>query len=239
MPETQKRWFTAEQLETMVRPTMDRALEAIDAGDLDAARGLCEAMKSEWRYVHDMLAETILALITFVQEQLGEDAIPDAWGRYMERSWRQDAGVIRELDRRQMVSLLAGSWRAHSTSGTGPHAGAFTIEEDDEKFTFRMDPCGSGQRLVLMGKYEGEGAYGRTERAHDWSFNTRGRPLYCTHCTLMNELLPIRWYGLPLYPTDPPEDYHRDPCTWYWYKDPADIPARFWERYGMQKPAPR
>lgn len=28
------------------------------------------------------------------------------------------------------------------------------------------------------------------------------------------------------------------PCRWFWYKDPADIPARFWERYGLEKPAP-
>ena len=42
----------------------------------------------------------------------------------------------------------------------------------------------------------------------------------------MNELLPIRWIGYPLYPSDPPEDFDHDPCTWYWYKDPADIPDR-------------
>ena len=39
----------------------------------------------------------------------------------------------------------------------------------------------------------------------------------------------------PLYPSDPPEDFDHDPCTWYWYKDPADIPARHWERYGLDK----
>ena len=47
----------------------------------------------------------------------------------------------------------------------------------------------------------------------------------------MNELLPMRWTGLPVYPSDPPDDFDRDPCVWYWYKDPADIPARFRERY--------
>jgi hypothetical protein len=49
----------------------------------------------------------------------------------------------------------------------------------------------------------------------------------------MNELLPIRWIGFPVYPSDPPEDFDRDPCTWYWYKDPADIPARHYDRYGL------
>jgi hypothetical protein len=36
----------------------------------------------------------------------------------------------------------------------------------------------------------------------------------------MNESMPIQWSGYPLYPSEPPEDYSADPCTWYWYKDP-------------------
>jgi len=48
--------------------------------------------------------------------------------------------------RRLMVRALAANWRAHSGSGTGPEPGAFEISEDDEKFTFAMNPCGSGQR---------------------------------------------------------------------------------------------
>jgi hypothetical protein len=52
----------------------------------------------------------------------------------------------------------------------------------------------------------------------------------------MNESLPIQWSGYPLYPSDPPEDYSKDPCTWYWYKDPDAIPERHWSRYGAVKP---
>ena len=74
-----------------------------------------------------------------------------------------------------------------------------------------------------------------TEEAHDWSYGREGFPLYCTHCAFMNELLPIRWYGMPLYPSRPPEDFDHDPCTWYWYKDPADIPDEYWRRYGLER----
>ena len=52
----------------------------------------------------------------------------------------------------------------------------------------------------------------------------------------MNESLPIQWSGYPLYPCDPPGDYSKDPCTWYWYKDPDAIPERHYERYGAVKP---
>lgn len=229
------RWFSEEELEEMARPTMDRAIEALDRGDVARARELCEEMKHEWRYLHDLMVEGIGGLISFVQDRLGDDGVADAWTYGQSRGWRRDVETIASRDRRQIVHALAATWRAHSCSGTGPHPGAFTITEDDEKFTFEMNPCGSGQRLVRMGRYEGPGALGVTRSAHDWSYGREGFPLYCTHCSFMNESLPIRWIGYPLYPSDPPDDYGRDPCTWYWYKDPADIPARHWSRYGLAR----
>ena len=149
------RWFSEEELEQMSRPTMDRAIAAMDRGDIDAARVLCEEMKHEWRYLHDLMVEGIAGLISFVQERLGDEGVADAWTSGQGRGWRRDVEAIAKRDRRQIVLALAATWRAHSCSGTGPHPGAFTVTEDDEKFTFEMHPCGSGQRLVRMGRYEG------------------------------------------------------------------------------------
>jgi hypothetical protein len=53
----------------------------------------------------------------------------------------------------------------------------------------------------------------------------------------MNELGPINWIGYPVYPSEAPEDFDRDPCVWHRYKDPADIPERHWERYGLKRTA--
>jgi hypothetical protein len=139
--------------------------------------------------------------------------------------------TIAKTDRREVAKALAATWRAHSTSGVGPNPGAFEIDEDEEKLTFTMNPCGSGQRLWRNRRYGPDG-WGVTDEAHDWSYGREGFPLYCTHCAFMNEALPIRWIGHPVYPSDPPEDFDRDPCTWYWYKDPAAIPARHYERHG-------
>ncbi|HWE11826.1 MAG TPA: hypothetical protein VG325_20935 [Solirubrobacteraceae bacterium] len=229
------RWYRPEELAEMSRPTMDRAIEAIRVGDSERAIELCEEMKHEWRFLHDLMAESMLGLVTYVQEEFGEHRVGEAWERSMRRGWKRDTGEIFRRDRRRIVEALAATWRAHSTSGVGPEPGAFSIEEDDEKFTFRMNPCGSGQRLWRRGMYGGDDPYGVTREAHDWSYGRAGFPLYCTHCAFMNELLPIRWYGMPLYPSEPPGDYDRDPCTWYWYKDPADVPERYWQRYGLER----
>ena len=231
-----ERWFSDEELNELSRPTMERAIEAIERGDGEAAKALCEEMKHEWRLLHDIMVEGIAGLISYVQERIGEDAVEDAWRWSLERGWKPHVEAIAKQDRRQMVRALAANWRAHSGSATGPQPGAFTIGEDDEKFTFAMNPCGSGQRLWRMRRYEGANGYGVTEQAHPWSYDRKGFPLYCTHCSFMNEILPIQWIGYPVYPSDPPDDFDRDPCVWYWYKDPADIPERHWERYGKEKP---
>ena len=60
-----------------------------------------------------------------------------------------------------------------------------------------MNPCGSGQRLWRMGRYEGADGHAVMEEEHDWSYNRKGFPIYCTHCTFMNEILPIQWIGYP------------------------------------------
>jgi len=231
-----ERWFTDVQLAELSRPTLDRVIAAIDAGDADLARALCVEMKSEWLMLHDLYAESTAGLLTFIKDRLGEDAIAAAHEESMERGWKRQVEKIAAVDRRELVHLLAATWRAHSTSGVGKNPGAFTITEDDEKVTFTMNPCGSGQRLWRNGHYARPDGYAVTDEAHDWSYGRKGFPIYCTHCTFMNELLPIRWLGFPIYPSHPPEDFDHDPCVWHWYKDEAAIPAEYWERYGLSKP---
>src|SRR5882757_5448487 len=234
-----ERWFTDDELAELSRPTMDRAIDAIDAGDLDGAKALCEEMKHEWLMLHDLMAESVLGLISFVQDRLGDEGVAEAWTECTEKGWRRHHDAINSLDRQQLVGLLAATWRAHSASGVGEQPGAFTVSEDDEKVTFTMNPCGSGQRLVRNGAYDGPDGFGRTREAHDWSYGRKEFPLYCTHCSFMNELGPINWIGYPVYPSEPPDDFDRDPCVWHWYKDPADIPERHWERYGLKRDAER
>jgi hypothetical protein len=206
-----ERWFTDDELREMARPTMGRAIEAIEAGDPERAKSLCEAMKSESQFMHDLLVDGVAGLISFVKERLGDEGVEEAWTYSLERSWRKPVEAIARSDRRE-------------------------IAEDDEKLTFTMNPRGSGQRLWRNRRYGPDG-WGVTDEAHSWSYGREGFPLYCTHCAFMNESLPIRWIGYPVYPSDPPEDFDSDPCTWYWYKDPADIPDRHFERHGLERDA--
>src|SRR3712207_826250 len=111
----------------MARPTMERAVEAIDAGDLEEARRLCREQQGEWLMLHDLMAESILGLISFVQARLGDEGVRDAWEDAIQRGWRRHHDAIGKLDRRRVVELLAATWRAHSAGGVGEHPGRFTI----------------------------------------------------------------------------------------------------------------
>ena len=171
-----ERWFDPQELEELSRPTMDRAIEAIEAGDLEEAKRLCEAMKREWLMLHDLMAESVLGLVTFIQDRARRRGRQGGVGD----AGRARAGAATTTRSRTSTAssssyLLAATWRAHSGSGVGEHPGRFTITEDDEKITFTMNPCGSGQRLVRKGLYESQG-YGTHARGARLVLRAQGLP---------------------------------------------------------------
>ncbi len=226
--------FKKETLENLHRPTLDQILEELDKGNVEGAKKLCQAMKYEWLPLHDMFAEASAATAAFIVDKLGEEALYDMNRFVMEKSWRRNVEMMAKVDPRKIVLNTINIWKAHSCSGVGTTPGKFTVQEDDEKFTFTMDPCGSAGRMWRNGFFGPPKNYGVTSKAYPWSFNIKGLPYYCVHCSLMNELLPIEWVGYPVSPMDPPKKAE-DPCVMYYYKDPKQIPERYWERYGLKK----
>ncbi|WP_156289676.1 hypothetical protein [Oceanobacillus salinisoli] len=226
--------FSKELLDEITIPKKyETFLEKLEKDDADAKQ-LCHEVDHEWGIIHDLLVESVAALFTFIGERFGEKEVGKAIEVLTGEGWKESFEQINERDRKSVVLALAATWRAHSTGEVGPEAGSFTVEEDEEKFTFSLDPCGSGQRLVRRGYYDEPAKLGKTKKAHPWSFNRENFPYYCAHCTYMNEILPMKWSGTPVYPLDPPDDFS-NPCTWYFYKNAEDAPERFYERYGFDK----
>ena len=102
-----------EELEEMSRPTMDRAIEAIERGDVEAAKALCEEMKHEWRLLHDLMAGGMAGLISFVQERLGDEGVEEAWEYSLERGWKSHA-------RGDRSSRTAAGWCTRSPRTGAP-----------------------------------------------------------------------------------------------------------------------
>lgn len=232
------RWFTQPQIERMTVPVIRRIRSRIRSGDLDGALALCEELKHERIILHDFLAEAATALATWTSRELGEDSLYDAFLFVFEQSAvRQVYNLIATGGPRHVEAamLARNCWLAHSCSGAGEHGAEFAILEDDHRFTFVLDPCGSGGRIWRKGLYEPQGKFALTARAHPWSYGRPGFPAYCTHCAVLNELLPYLHLGYSTWPVEPPLDAG-EPCRWHVYKDRFGVPAVFYERFGLAAP---
>jgi hypothetical protein len=70
-------------------------------------------------------------------------------------------------------------------------------EEDNEKVVFYSDYCGSGGRMMLEGKIEGNPAHsvnmGATKKPYKWSCDRDNFPYYCVHTPLWMDMMPREW----------------------------------------------
>jgi hypothetical protein len=232
-----KTLFTINELTDLATPYPDLILKNIQNKNFKAAKRLCEEMKNSQILLHDFYAESCTILWSWVGENLGEETVDGMFRYIFEHSARRqffDAACA-EAPSHLSVILLAKSWRAHSCFEAGEFPGKFSIHEDDEKFTFRLDPCGSGLRLWKKGFYLPQKGGKVSENARTWTYNRKGFPYYCIHCPFLNELLPYEsQYGSIMWPVDPP-DGPGDICCWHIYKDRNDIPDKYYDRLGIEK----
>ena len=232
-------WFSETERETLETPVIKRIRGALLRGRKQEALELCETLRGERILLHDFFAESCTALWTWTGGELGEKRLQDMFTSVFEQSARRQMYTLldNDLDRGYEAFILnRDGWVAHSCSGAGEHGGAFRVEEDDEKFTFVMDPCGSGGRLWRKGRYEPPDGFALTAEAFPWSYLRQGFPYYCLHCSFLNELLPNQHMGFDNWPVDPPANPD-DVCKWHLYKDKGAVPERYYERFGLRSPA--
>jgi hypothetical protein len=139
----------------------------------------------------------------------------------------------------QLMIAIVDGFHAHLT-GTGRQGDIEIIHESD-RVGFRFAPCGSGGRSVDGRISDDQPRAGMpfgfavTTEPHDWAWNTVGICSYCVHCCQLNEVMPIDRLGYPTRVIDAPTwnpDAPVTTCTWWVYRDPADVPDRVYERVG-------
>ena len=209
------RLFTDDELKDMGQRTVDAITEAIDAGDLERAKGLSQRVHMESQGMHDTQVEWITALLTFVGRNYGDEALYQA----LEEGCRGWVEPTTELyagsDVKFRVQMLAMSLRAHGMP--------FRIEEDNEKFTFTMESCGSGGKLVLEGKYDPPRDLLKIKNAQPMTLGRTNFPVYCAH-HYFEQLTPQQLVGYPIWTTGPAENIGSEPCRMFLYKDPDAAP---------------
>jgi DNA-binding FadR family transcriptional regulator len=226
-----------------------RAERACLAGDRRAAAGLAEDVRSAWMTLHDRFCDITCALFSLAARELGETVVGEMWDQAIgdmypsrdeydtaRRPWPESVEVL--------LADAAASLRGH-LSGPG-RTGEVSLREEEDRWVFRFEPCGSGGRTLLADANADGTArvgppfgFGVTTQEHDWAWKTRGVCFYCAHCCQLQERAPIARLGYPVRVVEPPvwaTAEARLYCTWSIYKDPRLVPAAAYQRVGAARP---
>ncbi|MBN1614070.1 MAG: hypothetical protein JW950_06350, partial [Deltaproteobacteria bacterium] len=219
--------FTKEQLEEFSKDHMGLAMEALAKNDVEGAKRWMRRHDASKDVLHDTFLNWVAALLSHIYDRYGEDAAAQAirdtvgggqagWGIQggLQRKQLIDA-LGREEGLKAWLEFFVEAWREH-----GMYPGT-TFEEDDEKIILTVRQCGSGGRLINKGAYEGPFAYRKFKKAAPHTWGEENLPIYCGHCP---------WAHVKPFPKKP-----GDPCIFHIYKDPKDIPEKYFKRLGMTR----
>ena len=223
-----KRVFTDKELTEMGTRTLDLVLEAIDAGNKEKARDLAKRMYNEFNYLHDGYMFWVTGLLTYIYKKYGIDAVEEA---EREAHTIEAKVVFKPPEKKDFRSRVE-----HLVNGLRGHLQPITIQEDDEKVSISMKPCGSGERIIQKGGYKPDVGLARVEESHRITWGMKDFPVYCVHCPVM-EMLDIENtgnFGSVHFVSEP---LCQESCQFVFYKNSRDIPEKFYTRIGKNKPA--
>jgi hypothetical protein len=236
-----------------VKQRIEDLVGAIHRHEADKAKVLLDDAKETWRRTHDRDVDHSYGLMDAIVRRFGESEIGPMWERVLLPlfAWRYDKFDISKHEWPQALdSLMLVAIEAMRGHLVGPErTGDMELEEHEDRFVLRFDPCGSGQRTVRGDWIENtpprmEPPYNWkvSEEPHPWNHFQTGVCHYCTHCIALMEELPIDRFGYPLRVINPPRypDTDRDPtvrqkCQWTMYKDPRAVPEADYELSGRKK----
>ena len=224
------RQMTAADIARMRTPLWEQAKIALGRGNPDEAAALIDRAVEQWSALKDYSINWITTLLTFIGEEMGEDAV--------ERALRKTGDEF--VRPRRNTGTSWGSLPASARAKVIARAmlgnmGEVDVEEDDEKITLSFK-CGSGGKLIDDGKYEGEHAYMKLRERGGRTFMRDELWVYCAHCSVNNEIQAVEWGDAPSSIEYPPEK-PGERCVHHIYKDVADTPAEAYERIGKTPPA--
>jgi hypothetical protein len=181
------------------------------------------------------------SFFTYIADTYGEAELEKAYRSILGSYYRARYDKAMAADVTTQLRLTVEGLRGH-LMGPG-RQGEIAITEEEDRYVLSLDPCGSGgvaRERVESGNEPNRQLFGFSKKPHDWTWGKDRVCYYCGHCAFVNEILAIEHYGHPMRVTEYPERAE-DPCVWYVYKDPAKIPAEYYERVGKTAPpgAPR
>jgi hypothetical protein len=223
------RVLSEAEVEKMETAVWDQAKAAIDAGDAEGAKVLIDRAVAQWAGLKDYSINWITSLLTFVADELGEEAVERALrktGDEFVRPRRTTGSEWGTVPAAQRAKVIARAMLANM--------GEVEVSEDDEKIILSFR-CGSGGKLIDDGRYTGDHPYRTLRERAGRTFSRDELPVYCAHCSVNNEIQPIEWGSTPTSIELPPER-RGERCIHHVYKDVSAIPDEAFVRIGKRPP---
>src|ERR1700704_285931 len=215
----------------MQMPLWEQAKHALGRDNAEEAALLIDRAVEQWSSLKDYSINWITTLLTFITDELGEEAVERALRKTGDEFVRPRRATGRDwgdLPAAQRAKVIARSMLGNM--------GEVEVDEDDEKIVLSFR-CGSGGKLIDDGRYEGDHPYHRLQEQSGRTFMRDELWVYCAHCSVNNEIQPVEWGESPTSiefpPTKPGER-----CVHHVYKDVADTPTDAYRRVGKEPPTP-
>ncbi|MBW1803057.1 MAG: hypothetical protein JRJ85_20280 [Deltaproteobacteria bacterium] len=204
-----EREFTREKLKAMGERTLDLLKNAIEAGEMEKAGKLALRMYNEFSAMHDLYRDWLTDLFSYLGRRFGDEVLSESLEHTVSGFTKRLENRYADKSAARKLEILAAGLRGHLQP--------LEIEEDDEKFTIRLTPCGSGGRQVRDGLYDPPTDFLKIENPQPMTFDRPNFPVYCAHCFFQN-ITPIEPEGKPIFHVKPGEKIGEDPCSFFVYK---------------------
>lgn len=232
--------FDARERVDLTRTQVQQAEARLDAGDTDVA-ALLDGQRKEWRPWHDFGVVWLAHFYAIALELGGADYLEELLAQTYAPAFVAGFPRYAAMDDEALVREIARTWNYHCAD--------FRLHEEDDRFVFTLDPCGSGGRLFRGQMWRDMFRYGaplsaRMPEAHPINFQRAQAPTYCTHCAASNRAQLARAQD-PATPLFFVLDGHAQmrpgmPCRTYVYKTGADrrrIDPALFGQVGLPPPA--
>lgn len=187
------RLFAQGELEQAASTRVQRAEQALDAGAVNEVAALLDGQRKDWKPWHDFGVVCLEYFYNVALELGGPDYLDQLLATTYEPAFVAGFPRYEAMNDDELVREIARTWNYHCAD--------FTIREEDDRFVFVLDPCGSGGRLMRGQMWRDMFHYGeplaqKMPAPHNINFNRHDAPTYCTHCAASNR---AQFKGGPLF----------------------------------------
>lgn len=174
--------FEPVELYQVVKSRCRQAIERLSDGDLNI-RELIQDQHREWLPYHDLMIQYAVCIQSEIYREKGSEYLDGFLKETYDTGFAMFYPVYDALDDLGLLRMFVQLWHYHQAT--------FRVEEEEDRFAFILDPCGSGGRMYRGDMHKGRFKYGvgmpcLMKEPANINFNRDNYPVYCTHCASSN-----------------------------------------------------